>query len=138
MIDGRKTMPTRFAILGSGAWGTAVALVLAQNADHRVALWSARADHAATWHARRENVRSLPGVAIPQSILLTTDIARAVESADLLIAAVPTVYLRATLTPIAAAIPKRTPLVSLAKGLENHTFQRPTQVAREVLGERAV
>src|SRR5947209_79482 len=73
-----KSMTTRFAILGSGAWGTAIAMILAQNPQHRVALWSARPESAASWHARRENVRLLPGVAIPQSILLTTDIREAV------------------------------------------------------------
>jgi glycerol-3-phosphate dehydrogenase (NAD(P)+) len=130
-------MTTSFAILGSGAWGTAVALVLAQNPQHRVALWSARPEHA-DWHARRENVRLLPGVAIPESILLTTDIRAAVDGADLLIAATPTAYLRKTLERIAAAIPRETPLMSLVKGLEIHTFRRPTEIALEMLGPRSV
>src|SRR5437763_16082441 len=94
--SGKETMTTRFAVLGAGAWGTAIAMILAQNPQHRVTLWSARPENAA-WHARRENVRLLPGVVIPQDILLTTDIAQAVDAVDLLIAAVPTVHLRATL-----------------------------------------
>lgn len=130
-------MPARFAILGSGAWGTAIAMILAQNSEHRVALWSARPEHA-SWHAQRENVRLLPGIAIPPSILLTTDISAAVEGAELLIAAIPTVHLRGALERIAAALPKGTPLVSLAKGLENETFCRPTEIALEVLGPRSV
>lgn len=130
-------MPARFAILGSGAWGTAVAMILAQNPEHHVALWSARPENTA-WHGGRENVRLLPGIAIPPSILLTTEIGEAVERADLLIAAIPTVHLRATLHRIAAAVPKSTPLVSLAKGLENQTFRRPTEIALEVLGPRSV
>jgi glycerol-3-phosphate dehydrogenase (NAD(P)+) len=130
-------MTTRFAVLGSGAWGTAIAMILAQNPQHRVALWSARSENAA-WHARRENVRLLPGVAIPASILLTTDIEQALEAVDLLIAATPTVYLRSTLARIAPAIPDAKPLLSLAKGLENHTFRRPTEIAIEVLGPRSV
>lgn len=130
-------MATRFAILGSGAWGTAVAMVLAQNPQQRVALWSARPETAA-WHARRENVRLLPGVAIPETVLLTTDIRQAVDGADLLITAIPTVHLRPTLQRIAAAIPVDKPLLSLVKGLENHTFRRPTEIALEVLGPRSV
>jgi glycerol-3-phosphate dehydrogenase (NAD(P)+) len=130
-------MAARFAILGSGAWGTAVAMILAQNPEHHVALWSARPENAA-WHTRRENVRLLPGVAIPPSILLTTDIQEAVERADMLIAAIPTVHLRATLQRIAGAVPKATPLVSLAKGLETQTFRRPTEIALEALGPRSV
>ena len=131
-------MTTRFAILGSGAWGTAIAMILAQNPLHRVALWSARPESAAIWHARRENVRLLPGVAIPQSILLTTDIREAVAGVDLLVAAVPTAYLRVTLNRIATAIPQGKPFLSLIKGLENHTFRRPTEIVLEVLGPRSV
>ncbi len=130
-------MPTRYTVLGSGAWGTATAILLAQNPEHRVTLWSARPEHA-DWHARRENVRLLPGVAIPQAILLTTDIQRALDGVDLLIAGVPTAYLRTTLTRIATAVPKDKPLLSLVKGLEIHTFCRPTQIALEVLGPRSV
>lgn len=131
-------MPKRFAVLGSGAWGTAVAIVLAQNPQHEVALWSARPENAGDWHRRRENVRLLPGVMIPPGILLTTDIRQAVVEADILIAAIPTAFLRKTLEQIASAIPGRTPLLSLAKGLENQTFCRPTEIARQVLGERSV
>jgi len=131
-------MTASFAVLGSGAWGTAVAAILAQNPQHRVALWSARVENAAVWHASRENARLLPGVAIPKSVLLTTDIRAAIEDADLLVAAIPTAYLRTTLTRIAGAIAKDTPLLSLVKGLENHTFDRPTQIALETLGQRSV
>ncbi len=131
-------MLTHFAVLGSGAWGTAVAMVLAQNPEHHVTLWSARSEQAASWHARRENVRLLPGVTIPHSIRLTADVNEAVERADLLIAAIPTVHLRATCARIAPVVPKGVPLLSLVKGLENHTFRRPTEIAREVLGERSV
>jgi glycerol-3-phosphate dehydrogenase (NAD(P)+) len=130
-------MPTRFAVLGSGAWGTAVAMILAQNPQHRVALWSARPETAA-WHAKRENVRLLPGVQIPQEITLTTEIREAVDAVDLLFAAIPTVHLRPTLQRVASCIPKNVPLVSLVKGLEIHTFRRPTEIAIDVLGNRPV
>ena len=130
-------MATRFAVLGSGAWGTAIAMILAQNPQHHVSLWSARPEHA-DWHRGRENVRLLPGVALPERIVLTTDIRQAVDAVDLLIAAVPTVYLRPTLERVAPAIPKGKPLLSLVKGLENSTFRRPTEIALEVLGLRAV
>jgi glycerol-3-phosphate dehydrogenase (NAD(P)+) len=130
-------MPTHFAILGSGAWGTAIALILSGNAQHRVSLWSARPE-TASWHFRRENVRLLPGVMIPPSVHLTTDITEAVAQADLLIMAIPTVHLPSTLQRVASRIPKRTPLVSLVKGLENGTFRRPTQIALDLLGPRPV
>src|SRR5712671_5203626 len=103
---------TEFAILGAGAWGTAVGLILAQNTEHRVVLWSARPEQAAVLHAKRENVRLLPGVPIPSSVHLTTDIADAAR-ADLLIAAIPTAHLRGTLTRVARAIPLDRPVLSL-------------------------
>jgi glycerol-3-phosphate dehydrogenase (NAD(P)+) len=131
-------MPTRFAILGAGAWGTAVALGLAQNAEHRVALWSARPETARLLQERRENVRLLPGVAIPETVHLTANIAEAVEAADLLITAIPTVHLRPTLQRIAAALPADVPALSLTKGVEIGTFRRPTEIIADILGPRAL
>jgi len=129
-------MSLSFAILGDGAWGTAVALLLAGRTDHRVALWSARAENGRILKDRRENVRLLPGVPIPQSVLLSTDIAEVVSGADLIIAAIPTVYLRATLKAVAGAVSPSLPVVSLAKGLEMGTFCRPTVILEEVLESR--
>lgn len=129
-------MSTRFAILGDGAWGTAIALVLAQDADHRVALWSARPENARLLQERRENVVYLPGVPIPPAVELTADVREAVRGAELWIAAVPTVYLRATLTPVARELTAPTPVLSLAKGIENQTFLRPTEIIEQVLGSR--
>lgn len=131
-----STSTTKFAILGAGAWGTAIALVLAGNPRHRVFLWSARPEHAQEFHQRRENVRLLPGVPIPLSVHLTCDVLEAAQEADMLIAAVPTVYLRATLGRIASQLPREAPVLSLAKGLEMATSLRPTEIIQEVLGPR--
>jgi glycerol-3-phosphate dehydrogenase (NAD(P)+) len=127
-------MRTTFAVLGDGAWGTAVALLLAQRPDHRVRLWSAREENGRLLRERRENVRLLPGVPIPESVELTTDAAHAVEGADLWVAAVPTVYLRATLTRVASALRPGPPVLSLAKGVEIGTFLRPSEILTQVLG----
>ncbi len=127
-------MHTTFAVLGDGAWGTAIALLLAQNSAHRVRLWSARPDNGQLLRERRENVRLLPGVAIPPSVELTTDIRVAVADADLLVAAIPTVYLRATLQGIASQVKSPPPVLSLTKGVENTTFLRPSEILVQVLG----
>jgi glycerol-3-phosphate dehydrogenase (NAD(P)+) len=129
-------MPIKFAILGDGAWGTAIALLLAQDPRHRVALWSAREANGRLLQERRENVRLLPGVRIPESVELTLDLARAVDGADLWVVAVPTVYLRATLAPVAGLLPPGPPILSLAKGIEEGTFLRPTEILAAVLGAR--
>jgi glycerol-3-phosphate dehydrogenase (NAD(P)+) len=129
-------MPTRFAILGDGAWGTAIALLLAQDPNHRAVLWSACAENAALLRERRENVTFLPGVPIPPAVELTTDIQAAIADADLWVSAIPTVYLRATLQPLASVLPVNRPVLSLSKGVENGTFLRPTEILEQVLGPR--
>jgi glycerol-3-phosphate dehydrogenase (NAD(P)+) len=131
-------MRTNFAILGDGAWGTAIALLLAQNPRHHVTLWSAREENGRILQERRENVRLLPGVPIPTAVELTTDVRRAVDGADLWVAAIPTVYLRDTLSRIAAELRPGPPVLSLAKGLENATFLRPTEIWTRMLGVRDV
>ncbi len=127
-------MPTTFAVLGDGAWGTAIALLLAQNPQHRVRLWSAREENGRLLQERRENVRLLPGVPIPASVELTLDIRRAVADADLWVSAIPTVYLRPTLEGIALLVRPGPPVLSLAKGVENTTFLRPSEILTQLLG----
>jgi glycerol-3-phosphate dehydrogenase (NAD(P)+) len=127
-------MGTKFAILGDGAWGTAVALLLAQKANHQVVLWSAREENGRLLQERRENVRLLPGVRIPETVEMTMDVRQAVDGADLWVVAVPTVYMRATLSPVADALRPGPPMLSLAKGIEEGTLLRPTEILAQVLG----
>ena len=131
-------MRTSFAILGDGAWGTAVALLLARDPRHRVVLWSAREENGRILRERRENVRLLPGVPIPESVELTTDIVEATADANLWVAAVPTVYLRETLTRMRPLVRPGPPVLSLAKGVERETFLRPTEILSELLGVERV
>jgi glycerol-3-phosphate dehydrogenase (NAD(P)+) len=131
-------MPIKFAVLGDGAWGTAIALVLAEKSEHSVTLWSAREENARILRERRENLRLLPGVPIPETVTLTADINQAVGGAELCIAAIPTVYLRETLLRIQPALRADVPVLSLTKGLENGTFLRPSEILRQVLANRHV
>ncbi|HEV2947626.1 MAG TPA: NAD(P)H-dependent glycerol-3-phosphate dehydrogenase [Gemmataceae bacterium] len=126
-------MPTKFAILGDGAWGTAIAILLARDPDYQVSLWSAREDNGRILRERRENITYLPGVAIPEAVELTTDVSQAVTGAEILIVAIPTVYMRPTLQRIAPALLDDLPVLSLAKGMEIGTFMRPTEIIRQTL-----
>jgi glycerol-3-phosphate dehydrogenase (NAD(P)+) len=123
---------TTFAVLGSGGWGTAVAVLLARNPAYGVRLWSAHADNAARLRAARENPRLLPGVSIPDAVVITGDEAEAVDAADCWVTAVPTAHLRATLSRFAPVRRADVPVVSLTKGIEVATFRRPS----EIIGER--
>ena len=127
-------MPTTIAVLGDGAWGTAVALLLARVPGQHIRLWSARPENAEILKTRRENVRFLPGVAIPQAIELTADPIVAVRAADLWVSAIPTVHLRATLGRFREFATSATAIVSLTKGIEIGTFRRPAEIIADVLG----
>jgi glycerol-3-phosphate dehydrogenase (NAD(P)+) len=131
-------MPLTVAILGDGAWGTAVALLLARNPNHRVRLWSAREENARLLRERRENERLLPGVHLPETIELTNDPAAAVHNASIWISAIPTVYLRATLARFRDLGSADRSVVSLTKGIEIESFCRPTEIIQQVLGPAQV
>jgi glycerol-3-phosphate dehydrogenase (NAD(P)+) len=126
-------MPTTFAVLGSGGWGTAIAVLLARNPAHRVRLWSARAESGGRLKETRENDRLLPGVPIPSEVELTCDEAEAVAGADCWVVAVPTAFLRATVARFTAVRSADVPVISLTKGIEVSTFRRPTEIIGETL-----
>jgi glycerol-3-phosphate dehydrogenase (NAD(P)+) len=124
-------------VLGNGGFGTALSLVALAN-GHDVRLWGIDADYVAETAKSRANPRYLPGVALPQSLFLTSDGAAAARGATLLVSAVPTQYLRATMTRLAPHLPAGVPVVSVSKGVENATLLRPSQVLAETLGARSV
>lgn len=131
---------TTFAILGDGGWGTAIALLLAPRTDHTVWLWSARPEYGQVLRDRRENPLYLPGIPLPASIHLTSDLTEIVAARpDLYVVAIPTIYLRPTLTRSAATLAAApAPVLSLTKGIERDTFQRPSEIITEVLGTARV
>lgn len=131
-------MATKITILGDGAWGTALALILATDPTHQVVLWSARAENGQLLRERRENVHLLPGVPIPESIQLTTDIEEAVNGSALWVLAIPTLYVRTTLARIASSLGAACPVLSVVKGIENESFKRPTEIVLEMLGPRPI
>ncbi len=118
--------------------GTACAIVLAEKPEQRVSLWARNADHASEMVKTRENKRLLPGITIPDSVEVTSDIGAAVADSDLLVMAVPTAFLRNCLSEISVRLTDDRPVVSVIKGIENETFQRPSEIIGEVLGSRAV
>jgi glycerol-3-phosphate dehydrogenase (NAD(P)+) len=130
-------VPT-IAVFGSGGWGTAVAVHLARKSGSAVRLWAARPDSATRLIAARENQSQLPGVAIPEAVRITADPAEAAAGADGWVIAVPTAFLRPTLTRLVAVYRPAVPVVSLTKGIEHDTFRRPSEIVAEVLGAAPV
>ena len=136
-------------VIGAGAWGTSLAISLAQR--HGTILWGRDAAQIAGMRATRCNQRYLPDVQLPENLLLSSDFEEAMAGAELLILAVPTAALRKMLQEIAVRFPlsdslthagERTnekgavrlpDVIWLCKGLEMQTSLLPHQVAEEVL-----
>jgi glycerol-3-phosphate dehydrogenase (NAD(P)+) len=93
----------RIAVLGAGAWGTSIAVVLSARLE--VALWAQKAEQAQAIGATRRNERYLPGVEIPKSIAVTSDLSKAVSRAQLVLAATPVAGLRDVLQKLDAPVP---------------------------------
>jgi glycerol-3-phosphate dehydrogenase (NAD(P)+) len=127
----------RVAILGAGGMGTALALLFGQSA-RAVPLWARDPARAAELARTRENARHLPGVRLPAHVEVTPNACDATGGADLIVAAIPSAFLRATLSDLAERIPPGIPVLSVVKGIENGTFARPSQVVRETLGPRPI
>jgi len=125
----------KIAVLGAGAWGTALARILSERS--RVALWTWQAEHAAALAYDRENRAFLPGYALAEHITPTADIAEAVAGATLVVVAVPSEAVRATLAAAAAALLLDATLVIVAKGIEPTTLMLLSEVTNDVLGPSA-
>ncbi|MDP1653928.1 MAG: NAD(P)H-dependent glycerol-3-phosphate dehydrogenase [Rhodocyclaceae bacterium] len=119
----------RIAVLGAGAWGTALALTFASR--HAVTLWSWQAEHAAALRNARENTQFLPGFPLPDAIDITADFGAAIATADLAIVATPMAGLRATAGQLAHARPNL-PFLWVCKGLESGTGLLPHQAVAAV------
>ena len=118
------------AVLGAGAWGTAIAVHLA--ARHRVTLWARDATQVALMQAARENSRYLAAVALPPALTLSADINTTLSETTLVLAAVTTAGLRETLLRIKAAH-CIAPVVWLCKGFEREHALLPHQVCAVAL-----
>src|SRR6202035_4084888 len=98
-------MDRRIAILGSGAMGTACGVLLSEGSECDIRLWARTPERATEILLDGENRRLLPGVRIPSTVRVTSDMAEAVDAADVIVVAIPTRFLRETLEPLAAKIP---------------------------------
>jgi glycerol-3-phosphate dehydrogenase (NAD(P)+) len=120
----------RIAVLGAGAWGTSISVSLC--ARHEVRLWARDAALIASLRAGRSNSRYLPGISLPAALVLEDDLSRALDGAELALAAVTTNGLRETLRRVKAA-GRSAPIIWLCKGFESEQARLPHQVCAEEL-----
>lgn len=122
-------MTTRVAVLGSGNWGTAFAMILA-DAGCDVTMWARRAEVADAINKGR-NEAYLPELDLPATVRATVDPAEALDAAEVVVLAVPSQTLRDNLVQWGDAIPAGAPVVSLMKGVELGTTMRMSEVITE-------
>lgn len=124
-------------IIGDGGWGTAIGLLL-DNYGHNVTLWGPFADYLDEVRARRENIRFLPGIALPDSLRWTASPDEAAAGADAVILASPSKFLAGVCQTFKGLIPPATLTVSLTKGLCETTHCRMSELAQDTLGLHAI
>src|SRR5438552_12522673 len=126
-------MPEQVTILGDGAMAT-VCSILLTTGGHGVTMWGAFEESIERLLQDREQRRLLPGVRVPPGVRLTANDADCFDGATIVLSAIPTQYMRAVWKRLRPHVPGGVPVVSVAKGIENGTLLRPTQVIADVLG----
>ena len=123
---------SKIAVLGSGAWGTALALSLHRRGGHQITLWSHSDEEAEQILSAGQNKQFLPGFALPPEITVTAE-ASSITDAQILVSVIPSEFLRGTLTRLRPSIHNGQFLVSATKGVEELSLFRMTQVISETL-----
>ncbi|HVU46841.1 MAG TPA: NAD(P)H-dependent glycerol-3-phosphate dehydrogenase [Terracidiphilus sp.] len=127
---------SRILVLGSGAWGTAIALALHRRRGHQITLWAHSPEAAQEIVDAGENRQFLPGFPLPKEIAITGDCASA-SSAEVVVSVVPSEFLRATLARFRPHLRPGQIVVSATKGVEDRTYLRMTEVIADSLSHEA-
>ena len=133
MTSQTTTPKPRVAVIGAGSWGTALAALIARH-GHPTVLWGRDGDIAAAIDARHENPRYLPGIALPDALRATTDLAAALAGADLVLVVTPSHAFAETLRALAPHRPAHAGVAWATKGFEPGSGRFLHEVAEEVLG----
>ncbi len=124
---------SEIAVIGAGAWGTGLAIVLGRKGTHRVRLWAHEAEVCEAIGQERVNHKFLPGCPIPGSVSPSNDLAAALKGAQILVSAMPSQHCRSLFERMLPLIAPNTLIVSATKGLEERSLRRMTEVISQVL-----
>ncbi|PZO09880.1 MAG: glycerol-3-phosphate dehydrogenase [Lysobacteraceae bacterium] len=122
------------AVLGTGSWGTALASLIARN-GYRTTIWGRDADQVGSINSVHENTRYLPGIPLPESLVATGDLARAVSGADLVLVVTPSHAFAQTLHALAPLRRAHAGVAWATKGFEPGSGRFLHEVAAQMLGE---
>jgi glycerol-3-phosphate dehydrogenase (NAD(P)+) len=127
---------SRIAIIGAGAWGTALAMALSRKKEHGILLWAHEPEVVASIRERRVNELFLPGLRLDESIQTTHDLKAALTGAEIVVSVMPSQHCRALFEKMADDLRPETLVVSCTKGLENSTLLRMSEVIEDVLRKK--
>ena len=120
----------KICVLGAGSWGTALAILLANN-GHDVTVWSIDPEEVLMLNDYREQRDKLPGVIVPSTIVFTTDMEMALSEAEMIVCAVPSPFVRSTMKSASPYIKENVVVVDVAKGIEDGTFKTMTEIIKD-------
>ena len=127
----------KVSVIGAGSWGIALAAVLEKN-GHEVTVWSAIKEEIEMLKRDREHKEKLPGVRLEEGIRLTADLAQAASGKDLLVMAVPSVFVRSTAKSMRPYLEEQALIVNVAKGIEEQTLMTLTDIIAEEIPQAKV
>jgi glycerol-3-phosphate dehydrogenase (NAD(P)+) len=125
---------SRIAVIGAGAWGTALAMVAGRRGDHEVRLWALEKEVLQSVARARTNELFLAGFPLPASITATNDFKEALSGVEIIVSVMPSHHCRRTFEHMAQWLQPQMLFVSATKGIENDTLLRMTEVIHEVVG----
>jgi len=128
---------SKIAVIGSGAWGTGLAIVLARRGTHQIRLWANEFEVVESIEKSRVNERFLPGFVLSESIIATRDLGTALDAAEIVVSVMPSQHCRGLFERMAHVLRPEMLLVSCTKGLEDGTLLRMTEVIADVLRGRS-
>ncbi len=127
----------KIAVIGDGGWGTALAIIM-NAAGKDVSIWGHNPAYLEEMRGSRQNRMFLPGVGLPLAINMEPDLRKIFAWADIVMTAIPSKFLRSVLSSAKGSLDTSVPVVSLSKGLDPETLERPSEVIRKTLGSTTV
>jgi glycerol-3-phosphate dehydrogenase (NAD(P)+) len=124
---------SKIAVIGAGAWGTAIAIVLGRRGGHDIRLWAHETEVCESINARHVNELFLAGCPVPESVIATNRLAEALHAAEIVVSVMPSHHTRRVFSAMLTDLHADMLFVSATKGIENDTYQRMTEVITDVL-----
>jgi glycerol-3-phosphate dehydrogenase (NAD(P)+) len=127
---------SRIAVIGAGAWGTALSIALGRHGGHHVKLWAHEKAVCESIAATRENLAFLPGHKIPEAVTPTTALQEALVNSEIVVSVMPSNHCRSVVEQMSEFFTPSLLVVSATKGLENDSLMRMSEVIRFVINHR--